>query len=87
MPRSHTARRALLVARRRRAELEATSTKPAASRKRARPAWPSRITVSELDELGDKFGVEFAEGSSKAEKQAALEAAGVGPDDLGGGTG
>lgn len=75
MPRSHTARRAWLAAQRRAGgELR----RPAASR--ARSAWPSKITVAELDELAARHGVTFAEGATKADKQTALEAAGVGPE-------
>jgi hypothetical protein len=80
MPRSITARRAL-AARRRRDELETTSTKPAATRSRpAAVSWPSRITVAELDELAELHGVELDPDATKAEKQKVLEAAGVGPN-------
>lgn len=82
MPRSRTAHRALL-ARRRREALSAAKTKPPATRRQSRAAasWPSKITVAELDELAAKHGVTFEEGATKADKQAALERAGIGPED------
>ena len=84
MPRSRTAARALAARRLRGEGEQASAKKPAATRKASRPAsavtWPSKITVAELDELGTKHGVTFADDATKADKQAALEAAGVGPE-------
>jgi hypothetical protein len=68
-PRSIGHRRRALAARRRQESTGAGGS---------RSAWPSRITVAELDELAVSHGVVFGDDvKTKADKQAALEAAGV----------
>lgn len=74
---SRTARRAL-AARRRRGEVV---TSAAARPRSASTAWPSKITHEDLDALAARNRVTFPEGTTtKADKQAALDAAGVKPE-------
>jgi len=75
MPQSHAARRALAAARKR-GDVQA---RPGVATPRPAGAWPARITHAELDELGAANRITFEEGLTKAEKQTALQAAGVAP--------
>jgi hypothetical protein len=73
--RSRTAGRALAARRLREPEQQ-----PAGTTRASRPVWPARISHDELDRLASRHGVVFGEGATKAQKQAALDDAGVTPE-------